>query len=380
MQTQLGIIADLAGPLHATLIVRARRRLAVPARRPSRPGCSVRTVADRAGLGRAHRHREPGTAGPRRPRGTWRRPGSASGYVLYGAEWVLAPGTYQITVTMASSGPCIVEVWDSTTGVLLRRRHLPAVDGADRRPVGGPGDRPASVAAVHRVGAVQLPTEARASSADRSRSGCGRRRIGAPQPLRRGDAAPPPDRPLSGPSAPAAGRRQWAVTVQPVTTSCPPTTPACMVDAGSGPVGRCPPASAGWSAMAPISVSPVHVEDRVERRGVEGDGAPDQRGGGAEGDAGGHGRPPRRLVLGGGPQGGEVEVSTAVSSSSGATLWRQAADGVPVEYRATPVGPGCAPGRGPRRRGRVAPGPGAPGPARTRCRGRPRPRTRVRDA
>jgi hypothetical protein len=69
---------------------------------------------------------------------------SAPGYALYGAEWVLAPGTYQSTVTMASSGPSVVEVWDSTTGVLLSRRHLPAVEAptavqsvvrvADRRP------------------------------------------------------------------------------------------------------------------------------------------------------------------------------------------------------------------------------------------------------
>ena len=125
--TSLGILSDLAGPLGGHLVfaqdnVWVFRLPTSPARRvtftatPTEPAWAARTAT--------------GTRVLTGPESTWRvtRSVSAPGYALYGAEWVLAPGTYRTTVTMASSGPVSVEVWDSSVGVLLARQQLPSVD------------------------------------------------------------------------------------------------------------------------------------------------------------------------------------------------------------------------------------------------------------
>jgi hypothetical protein len=127
VQTQVGIIGDLAGPLHATLVFqnsdiwlfrlpRGQGRTVTFAASPTEPAWATRT-----------------TTGSRQlhgPGSTWHlaQGRSAPGYALYGAEWNLSPGTYQATVTMASSGPAVLEVWDATAGVLLSRRRLPTID------------------------------------------------------------------------------------------------------------------------------------------------------------------------------------------------------------------------------------------------------------
>ncbi len=143
IQTQIGVIDELAGPLHASLVAEDAdvwlfRLPTGPARvvrfdpSPTEAAWAVRTAT--------------GTRILEGPGDTWRlaQGRRVPGYALYGAEWILAPGTYQSTVTMASTGPSVVEVWDSTTGVLLARRHLPAVEApmavqsvvqvTDRRP------------------------------------------------------------------------------------------------------------------------------------------------------------------------------------------------------------------------------------------------------
>ncbi len=52
-----------------------------------------------------------------------------AGYVVDQAYWRFGAGRYRASVSMRSSGPVNVEVWNATTGRLLARRHLPAVRG-----------------------------------------------------------------------------------------------------------------------------------------------------------------------------------------------------------------------------------------------------------
>lgn len=52
-----------------------------------------------------------------------------AGYVVKGAYWREKPGDYQAWVQLASSGTANVELWNSTTGKLLRRVSVAATDG-----------------------------------------------------------------------------------------------------------------------------------------------------------------------------------------------------------------------------------------------------------
>ncbi len=54
---------------------------------------------------------------------------SNAGYVLNGDYWRLPKGRYQASVSLQSSGPVNVEVWNDTGGVLLARRSLPWISG-----------------------------------------------------------------------------------------------------------------------------------------------------------------------------------------------------------------------------------------------------------
>jgi hypothetical protein len=54
---------------------------------------------------------------------------SNAGYVLNGDYWRLPKGRYQASVSLQSSGPVNVEVWNDTGGVLLARRSLPRISG-----------------------------------------------------------------------------------------------------------------------------------------------------------------------------------------------------------------------------------------------------------
>jgi Predicted membrane protein (DUF2079) len=129
VQAQLGIIAELAGPFHAQLLLdrngvwlfRFHRTPAIHSLHfepsPTEPAWALRTA----------------TGGPLLdgPAADWamtqRR--STSGYLLYGADWNLLPGSYQTTITLSSSVPIVVETWDSTTNVLFSRDHVPATEG-----------------------------------------------------------------------------------------------------------------------------------------------------------------------------------------------------------------------------------------------------------
>lgn len=127
VRTQLGIVADLAGPLHARLVFEqadiwlfelaggGRGRVTFTPS-PSEPAWAARTATGARQLDG--------------PESTWRlvQGRQAPGYLLYGTQWALAPGSYRLTVTLASSVPCTVEVWDSTAGALLVRRQVPSQD------------------------------------------------------------------------------------------------------------------------------------------------------------------------------------------------------------------------------------------------------------
>jgi hypothetical protein len=127
VETQLDVIAELAGPLHATLkFERANIWLFELAGRPAgrvrilptptEPAWAARTVTgSRELLG---------------PASSWHlvQSSQAKGYVLYGTQWALDPGPFRLTVTLASSAACEVEVWDSTSGTLLLRRGVPPLD------------------------------------------------------------------------------------------------------------------------------------------------------------------------------------------------------------------------------------------------------------
>jgi hypothetical protein len=80
------------------------------------------------------------------PAASWRlvQSSQAPGYVLYGTQWALDPGSYRLTVTLASSAACNVEVWDSTSETLLLRRRVPSLDApaAIQAPVAVPAHNP----------------------------------------------------------------------------------------------------------------------------------------------------------------------------------------------------------------------------------------------
>ncbi len=84
---------------------------------PTEPAWAARTATGSRQLARAGRQH-----------GGWCRPVRHPAYVLYGTQWELAPGAYQLTVTLASSAACNVEVWDSTSGKSLARRRVPSLD------------------------------------------------------------------------------------------------------------------------------------------------------------------------------------------------------------------------------------------------------------
>ncbi|MDA8148669.1 MAG: DUF2079 domain-containing protein [Actinomycetota bacterium] len=61
--------------------------------------------------------------------------GKRSGYVTYGAYWRSGDGWYKASVDLSSTGPCRVEVWDTTQGRLVGQRSLVATDGPTRASV-----------------------------------------------------------------------------------------------------------------------------------------------------------------------------------------------------------------------------------------------------
>lgn len=88
---------------------------------------------------------------------TWRMVADGgAGYVVYGDYRSLGVGAYQASVSMSSSGPANVEVWDSDTNQLLARRELPSTDGRVDVSIPFTQPTPGSAPIRHGVGIFQI--------------------------------------------------------------------------------------------------------------------------------------------------------------------------------------------------------------------------------
>ncbi|MHB8497908.1 MAG: DUF2079 domain-containing protein, partial [Acidimicrobiales bacterium] len=123
------VIAELAGPLHATLVsdaagVWAFRWSPPPGTRSLTVPSAVPTVEAWTTTGAAGKST---TAGPS---ADWRAVGTGQpGYVVAGDYWREPPGHYQVTVELSTTVPVHVEVWNATGNVLLARRDVPPTNG-----------------------------------------------------------------------------------------------------------------------------------------------------------------------------------------------------------------------------------------------------------
>ncbi len=125
----MAFIAELAGPLHASLVRHANgvwafrwspptdvRSVQVPNQPDSLPAWTSPGAAGRDVLtGPATGWHAAATGGP--------------GYVTDGLQWLDQRGTYQATVSLAATGTINVEVWNDNCGTLLARRSVPATNG-----------------------------------------------------------------------------------------------------------------------------------------------------------------------------------------------------------------------------------------------------------
>jgi uncharacterized membrane protein len=128
----MGLIAELAGPLHATLEAHANgvwafrwnpppgvRTITIPAEAEPLPAWAAPTSPGDVG--------RPVIAGPT---GTWHvRSASGRGYIADGLAWQLPTGRYQAHVTLSATMPVSVEVWNDNGDVLLARRSIPPFAG-----------------------------------------------------------------------------------------------------------------------------------------------------------------------------------------------------------------------------------------------------------
>ena len=144
--SQMALIGELAGPLHATLVAHANGVWAFRWSPP--PGVHSVVVPDGAELpGWA----TPGSAGSdvlTGPVRSWHVSSTgAQGYVCDGLTWLEPTGRYQASVTLSATGPVNVEVWDDNGDVLLARRSIPATAGVKSitLPVNATTGYPASV-------------------------------------------------------------------------------------------------------------------------------------------------------------------------------------------------------------------------------------------
>ena len=125
------LIEELAGPLHAELVVHRAgiwafrwnppphmRDLTVPASYPTIASWTTAGVA--GGVLRAG------------PEADWRAVANGRrGYVVSGDYWAEPPGVYEATVVLSSTVPVNVEVWNETGGIMLLRRSVPPTNGQE---------------------------------------------------------------------------------------------------------------------------------------------------------------------------------------------------------------------------------------------------------
>jgi hypothetical protein len=130
----MALMAELAGPLHATLMADAHGVWVFRWRPP--PGTHMlREDIDAATLpawtapavsGGIDRHIHAG------PAARWHAAAArGQGYAASGLSWLKPPGRYQAAVTLSATGPASVEVWNDSGNILLARRIIPATDGIE---------------------------------------------------------------------------------------------------------------------------------------------------------------------------------------------------------------------------------------------------------
>ena len=128
---QDALIAQLAGPLHATLVLHGHGVWVfhwIPS--PDTHSIAIPSVVTTMGAwmltGQAG---APVVSGRR---ASWHLEGTGrAGYVLGQDYWREPPGRYHVSVRLASTVPVNVEVWNATGDVLLARRAVPATDGPE---------------------------------------------------------------------------------------------------------------------------------------------------------------------------------------------------------------------------------------------------------
>ncbi len=125
------LIEELAGPLHAELVVHRAgiwafrwsppphmRHLTVPASYP--------TIASWTTVGAAGAMLRAG------PEADWRAVATGrKGYVVSGDYWAVPGGVYEATAVLSSTVPVNVEVWNETGDVMLFRRSVPPTNGQE---------------------------------------------------------------------------------------------------------------------------------------------------------------------------------------------------------------------------------------------------------
>jgi uncharacterized membrane protein len=131
VQEQLSLISELAGPLHATLLLHGAgiwlfrwepsagtTSVVLRSASPTVPAWALRGPAA-----------QPVLSGPE---DTWHMVSNGqSGYVVDGAYFRAGKGTFRVTATLATTAPVNVEVWNATGNVLLARRSIPATNGQE---------------------------------------------------------------------------------------------------------------------------------------------------------------------------------------------------------------------------------------------------------
>jgi Predicted membrane protein (DUF2079) len=119
------LIAELAGPLNATLVTHANGVWAFRWFPPP----NVHRIIVPNGLGPVRAWTHPGVAGlpvMTGPVPEWHLTSTGKpGYVSDGLEWRDRPGYYQASVSMSASGQVNLEVWNDNCDTLLARRTLP---------------------------------------------------------------------------------------------------------------------------------------------------------------------------------------------------------------------------------------------------------------
>jgi hypothetical protein len=123
------LMAELAGPLHATLLTHAAGVWVLRLHTP--PG--LHTIPVPRSAARLPAWTSPGPAGRdvvSGPEPGWHVASDGSkGYVSAGLAWQVPAGEYRTTVRLSASGPVNVEVWDDNGNILLSRRSFPGGTG-----------------------------------------------------------------------------------------------------------------------------------------------------------------------------------------------------------------------------------------------------------